>query len=123
MLDLNRVIVSLSCMKQHRDEVDGVTGNRPPFQKRTVTLDISDYIVIVTTRLLFLKTMLINSVPDITPGRRIAMNVLRTLMDVTTIVQIIGDHFPAVATKDIRALAKNAKVCIKELDYELEISI
>ena len=99
-----------------------MTGNRPPLKKQSVTLDIGDYTVIVTTHLPIRKTMLIYGVPEITPGRRIAMNVLRILMDVNTIVQIIVDHFPAVATKDIRALAKNAKVCIKELDYELEIS-
>ena len=51
------------------------------------------------------------------------MNVLRALMDVNTIVQIRRDHFPVVATKDTRAMAKVVKVCIKQLDYELEISI
>ena len=51
------------------------------------------------------------------------MNVLRTLMDVTTIVQIMMDHFPVVATKDTRRMAKIVKVCVKQLDYELDISV
>ena len=123
MLDLNRVILSLSCMKQHQKKVDGVTGNRPPFQKRPVTLDISEYVVIVANHFLIQQTMLIYSVPEETPWSRTVMNVLTALMDVKTIVQITRDHFPVVATKDTRAMAKVVKVCIKQLDYELEISI
>ena len=125
MLDLNRVILSFSCMKQHQHKVDGVTGNRPPFQTCPVTLDydISKYIVTATTHLPIQKTMLIYSAPENTPGSRTVMNVLRELMDVNTIVQIMLDHFPVVATKDTRAMAMIVKVCIKQLDYELEISI
>ena len=123
MLVLNRVALSLSCMKQHQDKVDGVTGNRPTFQTRPVIRDIGENIVIVTTHIPIQQTMLIYSVPEEAPGSRTVMNVLIKLMDVTTIAQILMDHFLAVATKDTRAMANIVKVCIKQLDYELEICI
>ena len=125
MLDLNRVILSFSCMKQHQVKVGGVTGNQAPLQMRPVTQDIGEYIVIVTAHILIQKTMLIYSVPEKTPGRRTVMNVLTEMVDVKTVVQIIKDHFPVVAIgKDTGRMAKIVKVCIRELDYgELEISI
>lgn len=96
-------------LENHQDKVDGVTGNRPPFQTRPVTLDISKYIVTATTHFPIQKTMLICSAPESTPGNRTVMNVLTELMDVNTIVQIMLDHFPVVATKDTRAMAKIVK--------------